>query len=75
MVGQTQPDRGVFEVGDQAIPLGHAGLSVPVHLHSGPPLIILLDHSTFGEDLQPHQAGCQASGHEQSQDCALRGGS
>ncbi len=56
LVGQTQTDRGVFEVGDQAIPLGHARLSVPIHLHSGPPLIILLDHSTLGEDLQPCQA-------------------
>ncbi len=60
LVRQSQTDRGVFEVGDQAIPLGHAGLPVPVHLHSGPPLIILLDHSTLGENLQPHQACCEA---------------
>lgn len=73
-VGQTQTDRGVFQVGDQAIPLGHARLSVPIHLHSGPPFIILLDHSTLGEDLQPYQAYCEVSWHGQRQDCDLHGG-
>lgn len=52
MAPDCEAYRGVFEVGDKAVPFWHARGFVPVHLHPGSALVVLLDDSTLGKHLQ-----------------------